>query len=68
MTPGEKLVLSRVKECFDIKVHSKLWQSILAYLTSKKYQQDYERMFSACNLPKIILEKSNDEHLLLLKN
>jgi hypothetical protein len=41
MTPGEKLVLSRVKECFDIKVHSKLWQSILTYITSKKYQQDY---------------------------
>lgn len=38
MTPGEKLILSRIKESFDIKFHSKFWQSILNYLSSSRYQ------------------------------
>lgn len=34
MAPTEKLILSRLKESFDIKVHSKLWNYIMKYLSS----------------------------------
>lgn len=34
MAPTEKLVISRLKESFDIKINSKFWHYILKYLTS----------------------------------
>lgn len=37
MAPTEKLILSRLKESFDIKVHSKLWNYIMKYLSSSEY-------------------------------
>lgn len=67
MTPGEKLILSRIKECFDIKLHSKFWQSILNYIGSSKYQVEYERGSFGFNLPKILLNRTSEEAQLTLK-
>ena len=68
MTPNEKLILSRVKECFDIKVHNKLWQNILTYLSSKKYTFDHDKMSLGNPLPRILLTRASDEYLLSLSN
>lgn len=67
MTPGEKLILSRIKECFYIKLHSKFWQSILNYLGSAKYQSEYDRGVYGFSLPKIVLQRGAEEVQLLLK-
>lgn len=37
MTPNEKLIQSRLKESFDLKVSIKLWDSIVKYLQSCQY-------------------------------
>ena len=41
MTPSEKLIQSRLKESFDLKINIKLWDSIIKYLQSPQYDQDY---------------------------
>lgn len=67
MTPGEKLILSRIKESFDIKLHSKFWQSIVNYLSSNRYQLEYDRGTFGYSLPKIAVSRSSEEALLLLR-
>ena len=50
MTPTEKLVLSRIKESFDLKVNSKLWLQVLKYFQSNLYTHDImERQISLQN-------------------
>jgi hypothetical protein len=67
MTPGEKLILSRIKESFDIKLHSKFWQTIINYLSSPKDQSEYEKGIYGFTLPKIIINRNAEEIQLLLK-
>jgi len=67
MTPGEKLILSRIKECFYIKLHSKFWQSILNYIASPKYQLEYDKGVHGYSLPKIVINRTAEEAQLLLK-
>ena len=40
MAPTEKLILSRLKESFDLKVQSKLWHYIIKYLCSSHYEHE----------------------------
>lgn len=32
MTPSEKLILSRIKECFDFKPNQKAWEKMVRIL------------------------------------
>ena len=53
MTPSEKLINSRLKESFDLKLSTKLWESIIRYLQSSDYHQDYLEHSKSRYLPKI---------------
>lgn len=64
MTPNEKLIQSRLKESFDLKVNIKLWESIIKYLQSTQYDQDYFDNTQARYVPKISVVKYGDEYLL----
>ena len=60
MTPNEKLIQSRLKESFDLKVNMKLWESVIKYLQSPQYSQDYFDHSSLRPLPKINVIKYAD--------
>lgn len=64
MTPNEKLIQSRLKESFDLKVNIKLWESIIKYLQSTQYDQDYFDNTQVRYVPKISVVKYGDEYLL----
>lgn len=64
MTPSEKLINSRLKESFDLKLSSKMWDSIIRYLQSRDYDQDYLENTKTRYVPKISVVKYADENLL----
>ena len=64
MTPNEKLIQSRLKESFDLKINIKLWESIIKYLQSTQYDQDYFDNTPVRYVPKISVVKYGDEFLL----
>lgn len=64
MTPNEKLIQSRLKESFDLKVNMKLWDSIIKYFQSSQYEQDYLENTKIRYVPKISIEKYGEEFLL----
>jgi hypothetical protein len=64
MTPSEKLIQSRLKESFDLKINIKLWDSIIKYLQSPQYDQDYFENTKCRYVPKISIVKYGEEFLL----
>ncbi len=56
MTPTEKLILSRIKECFSLKLTAKSWDMVLQHIQHPKYvgQNDKNK------LPQLIVKEVND--------
>ena len=36
MTPTEKLILSRVKECYGLKIEQNFWKNMLSYISANQ--------------------------------
>ena len=62
MTPTEKIILSRIKECFRLKITPKQWEKVLLSIKFQKFSQDSDP-YSTLNkpsLPIIVLSKIKD--------
>ena len=61
MTPTDKLILSRIKECFGLKLTPKSWDMILNHLTHPSYVNSYATgMASTLDLPQLVVFKVSD--------
>ena len=58
------MIQSRLKESFDLKVNMKLWDSIIKYLQSSQYDEDFDNNASSRYIPRINVVKYGDEFLL----
>lgn len=62
MTPTEKIILSRIKECFRLKITPKQWERVLQSIKLSKFSQENDP-YSTLNkppLPFIVLSKIKD--------
>ena len=62
MTPTEKIILSRIKECFRLKITPKQWEKVLISIKFQKFSQETDP-YSTLNkpsLPIIVLSKIKD--------
>jgi len=62
MTPTEKIILSRIKECFKLKITPKQWEKVLLSIKFQKFSQESDP-YSTLNKPSltlIILSKIKD--------
>ena len=62
MTPTEKIILSRIKECFKLKITPKQWEKVLLSIKFQKFSQESDP-YSTLNkpsLPLILLSKIKD--------
>ncbi|KAL4448784.1 hypothetical protein ABPG74_012873 [Tetrahymena malaccensis] len=60
MTPTDKLILSRIKECFGLKLTPKSWDMILNHLQHPSYIQNYQNGQNGLDLPQLVVQKVND--------
>lgn len=62
MTPTEKIILSRIKECFKLKITPKQWEKVILSIKLQKFSQENDP-YSTLNkpsLPIIVLSKIKD--------
>eukprot|EP00825_Cyclidium_porcatum_P005158 TRINITY_DN1246_c0_g1_i2.p1 TRINITY_DN1246_c0_g1~~TRINITY_DN1246_c0_g1_i2.p1 ORF type:complete len:390 (-),score=46.64 TRINITY_DN1246_c0_g1_i2:116-1285(-) len=53
LTPTEKIILSRIKECFQLKLTQKNWELIVQYIQLPKYQNHSNYPFSKLEYIKV---------------
>ena len=45
MTPSEKLIISRIKQCFALKITPKSWEKIITALKKSKFNNNSELLY-----------------------
>lgn len=60
MTPTEKIIVSRIKECFGLKISPKQWEKSILSLKYQKFSGDFDPVIKTNPLPKIVISKIKD--------